>query len=492
MRAISKSGNLIANEWISGKGSELVSISPSDETVVWAGNHCNKDQVSLATAAARAALSGWWRLSFEQRAAYITKYASAVEARKDELARSISHEIGKPLWESKTEAAAVVGKAALSIQASHERRGDSSFAAGDAMAVTRYKPFGVFAVLGPFNFPAHLANGHIIPALLAGNTIVFKPSEQSPAVGAWMAERWMEAGLPSGVLNLVQGGRETGEALANDPQLDGLLFTGSSAAGRSLHQAFAKWPHKMLALEMGGNNPLIVHSVNDLRAAAYETILSAFLSAGQRCTCSRRLILTEASRPDELLGELKQMLRGVRGGVWTDNPEPFHGPVINWKQADRLLDQQTELLELGARSLVAMRRDDRCRALLYPGIVDVTSLSNRSEEEMFGPMLQVIRVGSLDDAIHEANNTRYGLSAGLLCDDRQCYEQFIHEIRAGVVNWNRQTTGASGKLSFGGCGLSGNNRPSGYFAIDYCNWPVASLEIEQLRMPEQPMPGIEC
>lgn len=413
-----------------------------------------------------------------------------VDAQKDELARLISHETGKPLWESATEVAAVSGKCALTIQAWHERRDVQTSTAGDARAVTRYKPFGVMAVLGPFNFPAHLANGHIMPALLAGNTVVFKPSELSPAVGAWMAERWMEAGLPAGVLNLVQGGRETGTALANDPQIDGLLFTGSSAAGRALHQTFAKWPQKMLALEMGGNNPLIVHTVNDLRAAAYETILSAFLSAGQRCTCARRLILTRDSRPDEFLETLSSMLGTLRGGVWTDQPEPFHGPVINATQADRLMAGQRQLLDAGATPIVAMRRDDRCKALLYPGVIDVTKVGRTSDDEMFGPILQVFRTESLADAIAEANNTSYGLSAGLLCDDRSAFDKFIDNIRAGVVNWNRQTTGASGKLAFGGSGLSGNNRPSGFFAIDYCNWPVASLEMDQLQLPKTPLPGI--
>lgn len=487
-----QSGNLTGGQWFAGRGDGFVSTSPADGSEVWSGQASTPEDVAEATAAARNALPGWWDCPFEQRAGIVKSYADLVDQRRQELAELISHETGKPLWESKTEAGAVVAKAALTMEAIAERRPPSSFPAGNATAVTRYKPFGVLGVLGPFNFPAHLANGHIIPALLSGNTVVFKPSEKSPAVGSWMIERWVEAGVPPGVINLVQGERQTGEALADDPQLDGLLFTGSSHAGRILHERFARWPHKMLALEMGGNNPLVVDQVENMAAAAYETVLSAYITAGQRCTCARRLILTAGSRPDRFLEVLQETLQGVRGGLWTDRPEPFHGPVIDVAQADRLLEQQDALREAGAVSLIPLRRDNQCPALLYPGLLDVTDVTDRSDEEMFGPVLQVIRVDSLDDAIDEANNTRYGLSAGLLCDQRDCFDRFIHRIRAGVVNWNRQITGASGKLAFGGCGLSGNNRPSGYFAIDYCNWPVASLEAAELAWPETPLPGIDA
>ena len=486
-----KTDSLVGGNWSTGQGNELVSTSPTDDSVVWQGRESSTQQVTDACAAARQAAGAWWDTPLEKRIAIVKKYAEIVESMKDELARLISHEMGKPFWEAKTEAGAVVGKAAVSLEAMETRRGSQSFPSGDVNAVTRYKPFGVLGVIGPFNFPAHLANGHIIPALLAGNTIVFKPSEQTPAVGAWMVQRWQEAGLPDGVMNLVQGGRDIGIAISTEHELDGLLFTGSSAGGRALHKTFAQWPQKMLALEMGGNNPLIVHEAKDLKAAAYLTVLSAYITAGQRCTCARRLILPETDRTDEFVDVLKAMIPGIRCGLWTDDPEPFSGTVINKAQGDRLMKEQEALISDGAIPILPMTQDSKNAALLTPGLVDATPVESRSDEEVFGPLLQIIRVPDFDAAIAEANNTSYGLSAALLSDSRECFDQFIHQIRAGVVNLNRQTTGASGKLSFGGCGLSGNNRPSGFFAIDYCNWPVSTLEAETLALPETTMNGIE-
>jgi succinylglutamic semialdehyde dehydrogenase len=484
-------GHLIGNQWVPAAGPQFESISPTDDSVVWSGGSAPGAQVRLATDAARQACGPWWDCPLEQRIELVNRFAEAVRQQGDELAELISQETGKPLWESRLEVAAVLGKVAVSVEALHERRSEQSFALGELRAVTRYMPFGVMAVLGPFNLPAHLPNGHIVPAILAGNTVVLKPSEQTPAVGQWMVERWLDAGVPAGVINLVQGPRETAIDLASDDNLDGLLFTGSSVAGRALHRTFGQWPQKMLALEMSGNNPLIVHKVDDLRAAAYHTIQSAFITAGQRCTCARRLILIQGREGDQLLEQVLEMLPCVRIGYWNDESEPFAATVISKAQGMRLLEAQEALIAAGARPICRSQSLRDNPALLSPGIVDVTPLQNRSDEELFGPILQVVRVPDFDAAIVEANHSAYGMSASLLCDDEVLYRRFIHQIRAGVVNWNRPTTGGTGKLPFGGCGLSGNNRPSGYFAIDYCNWPVASLESDQLSIPESLSTGIE-
>lgn len=482
---------LLDGQWTPGDGSQLTSTSPVDESVVWSGTEASNSQVAQAFQAARIAFGPWWDQPLENRIAVCEKYAEIVAARKDELAELIAREIGKPLWESKTEAGAVSGKVAVSIDAMKTRRGGDSFEMGAANAVTRFKPHGVLAVLGPFNFPAHLPNGHIVPALLAGNTIVFKPSELTPAVGAWMAERWQEAGLPAGVLNLVQGGRDTGIAISTQEQMDGLLFTGSSAAGKALHQTFAEHPQKILALEMGGNNPLVVHQADDLDAAAYLTIQSAYISAGQRCTCARRLIVVEDEKTQNFVDRLVEMIGKVRYGFWNDDPEPFLGTVISGAQGNRVIDSFSKFIEAGGKPLVHAQQHRDCDALISPGLIDITDIENRGDEEVFGPILNVIRVESLDAAIQEANNTAYGLSAGLISSNPDSYRQFIHQIRAGIVNWNRQTTGASGKLPFGGCGMSGNHRPAGYYAADYCSFPVASLEAEKLEMPEAIATGID-
>lgn len=480
----------IDGKWIAGGGKELDSTCPVDESTVWKGSEANDEQVNEAFLAGRHAFGPWWDKTSLQRIAIAERFRDNVRASTDELALLISRETGKPLWESKTESSAVATKVDLSIDAFRTRRDTTSFEMAGTSAVTRYRPHGVCAVLGPFNFPAHLANGHIVPALIAGNTVVFKPSEITPAVGAWMMDKWIESGLPDGVLNLVQGSRPVGESIASNPHLDGLFFTGSSGAGKALHQTLASYPQKILALEMGGNNPLIVHQVENLEAAAYLTILSAYFTAGQRCTCARRLILIDNDESKQFLGILVKMIARVSFGFYNDDPEPFMGTVISAKMGLRMLESQANLIKRGAESFVEMKSHRGCAALVSPGLIDVTDVSDRSDEELFGPLLNIIRVKDFDAAIVEANNTAYGLSAGLLSSNEDCYTQFIHQIRAGIVNWNRQTTGASGKLPFGGCGLSGNHRPSAYFAVDYCSFPVASLESNKLELPDKPMTGI--
>jgi succinylglutamic semialdehyde dehydrogenase len=417
-------------------------------------------------------------------------------ARRDELAAAISADTGKPRWEALSEVDAMIAKVAISVEACERRTppaGDanSGGATADGLALaTRYRPHGVVAVLGPFNMPGHLPNGHLIPAVLAGNAAVFKPSEQAPRVGEVMAEAWHAAGTPAGVFNMVQGAAQTGIDLASHAGIDGLFFTGSYAVGLALSRTFAERPGAILALEMGGNNPLIVHDCADHDAAAYLTVLSAYITAGQRCSCARRLIVPAGSEGDAFVEQLVGMIGRIRVGFPDDEPEPFMGPVISATAAERLLTAQARLVKRGGRTVIEMKSSARSPALLSPGLIDVTNVAQRDDEELFGPILQLIRVPDFDAAIREANATRYGLSAGLLSDRRDLYDRFYRDIRAGVVNWNRQLTGSSSRLPFGGVGRSGNHRPSAYFAADYCAYPVAAIESDRVAMPKQLSPGI--
>ena len=354
----------------------------------------------------------------------------------------------------------------------------------------RHKPHGVVAVFGPYNFPGHLPNGHIVPALLAGNTVVFKPSEQTPKVAELTLGCWIEAGLPAGVLNLVQGARQTGAALAAHPGIDGLFFTGSSRTGNLLHAQFGGHPETILALEMGGNNALIVDQLADIDAAVYCIIQSAFISAGQRCTCARRLLVPEGEWGDGLLGRLVSVAASLRVGAYDAEPAPFMGAVISLDAAQHLLKVQERLIDKGARPLLGMSQPLEGAALLTPGIIDVSAVQPRADEEVFGPLLQVVRYADFDAAIVEANATRFGLAAGLLSDSRERYEAFWLSSRAGIVNWNKPLTGAASSAPFGGIGASGNHRPSAYYAADYCAYPVASLESEQLVLPDSLAPGV--
>ncbi|WP_163001833.1 succinylglutamate-semialdehyde dehydrogenase [Pseudomonas viridiflava] len=480
----------IAGAWQAGQGETITSLNPVTQQVLWSGQGATAGQVDLAMQAARQAFPGWARRSLQERIDVLEAFAARLKHHADDLARCIGEETGKPLWESATEVTTMVNKVAISVQSYRERTGEKSGPLGDATAVLRHKPHGVVAVFGPYNFPGHLPNGHIVPALLAGNAVLFKPSELTPKVAELTVKCWIEAGLPAGVLNLLQGDRETGIALAANPGIDGLFFTGSSRTGNALHQQFAGRPDKILALEMGGNNPLVVDEVQDVDAAVYTVIQSAFISAGQRCTCARRLLVPQGEWGDAFLARLVAVSETIEVGSFDQQPAPFMGSVISLDAALGLLDAQRILLAKGAVSLLEMRQPLAQSALLTPGIIDVTAVSERSDEELFGPLLQVIRYADFDAAIAEANDTHYGLAAGLLSDSEARYQQFWLESRAGIVNWNKQLTGAASSAPFGGVGASGNHRASAYYAADYCAYPVASLETGSLTLPTTLTPGI--
>ncbi|MCO6441429.1 MAG: succinylglutamate-semialdehyde dehydrogenase [Nitrococcus mobilis] len=482
---------LIGSDWVVGDGAAFDSRDPASNEVLWEGAQASTEQVGQAVQAARAAFESWSERGFDERLQIVRRFGNRLEADKRALAETISRETGKPTWEALTEVAAMIGKIDLSARAYKERTGLHEREISAGRSILRHKAHGVIAVFGPFNFPGHLPNGHIIPALLAGNTVVFKPSELTPLCAEHMLHLWRQAGLPGGVVNLVQGGREVGGALAAEPDIDGLLFTGSAATGRLLHRQFAEQPEKILALEMGGNNPLIVIPGVDTRAAVYSIIQSAYLTAGQRCSCARRLYLPRGKAGDELLEALLEAVAGLQVGSWLDAETPFMGPVISVAAATGLLAAQARLEQLGGRALLAMRRLREATGLLSPGLMDVGAIADLPDEEYFGPFLQVARYDTFEQAITLANTTRFGLSAGLLGGQQSDFERFFRRIRAGIVNWNQPLTGASSAVPFGGVGYSGNHRPSAYYAADYCAYPVASLQGDKLMLPERLSPGVK-
>ena len=480
----------IAGQWRPGRGEVFSSLDPYDGAELWQGAAADAADVDQAIAAARQAFPAWERRGQAARLEILQAFAQALQQRRSALTRALAEETGKPLWEADTELGSMIAKVAISAQAEAARSGERSASVADARSVTRHRPHGVLAVFGPYNFPGHLPNGHIVPALLAGNTVVFKPSELTPRFAALTLECWIAAGLPAGVLNLVQGGRTTGEALAAHPGLDGILFTGSSATGAALHRLNAERPQRLLALEMGGNNPLVVAPVADLDAAVVTIVQSAFLSAGQRCTCARRLLVPRGAWGDALLARLVAVSAGLGIGRFDADPPPFMGTVISLAAAQALLRTQAQRLAQGGRALLELRQPDAQRALLTPGIIEVSDIADLPDEEVFGPLLQVQRYDDFDQALALANATRFGLAAGLLADDPALYECFWQGVRAGIVNWNRPLTGAASAAPFGGVGASGNHRPSAYYAADYCAFPVASLESDALTLPSQLPPGL--
>jgi len=480
----------INGQWQAGLGHEISSLNPAKNEVIWQGNTAVPAQVDEAIKAARTAFADWSMQDLDARIAVIESYGKQLEENKEVMARTIAEETGKPLWETRTEAAAMIGKIGLSLKSYHERTGTVENPMPGAKAFIRHKPHGVVAVFGPYNFPGHLPNGHIVPALIAGNTVVFKPSELTPKVAELTLKLWEKAGLPSGVINLVQGELETGKALASHPQIDGLFFTGSSTTGKLLHEQFGGQPGKILALEMGGNNPLIVKDVEDVDEAVHEIIQSAFITTGQRCTCARRLFIKNDAKGDAIIAKLIEVTRNLKIGYFDAEEQPFIGSMISEKAALGLVAAQSQLKELGGQSLVELKHLEAGTGFVSPGIIDVTAIDSLPDEEHFGPLLKVFRYDDFDAAIVEANNTAFGLSAGILADSKDDYDYFFARIRAGIVNWNKQITGASGAAPFGGIGDSGNHRASAYYAADYCAYPVASVEAEQVALPASFSPGL--
>lgn len=457
----------------------LTSFDPWDNSPIAEFPVATHGDIEAAVAHGRRGLRDWSRAP-ELRRKVVTELADKLKAHRQDLARLISRETGKVLWESLLEVDAMTNKCALSIRAEDERRATVSKAGAGGTLTTSYRPHGVALVLGPFNFPGHLPLGHIVPALLAGNAVIFKPSEQAPTVADFLLHQFAHAGVPGDVFQVLHGRGDVAARII-DADIDSVMFTGSFEVGTKILSQLSHRPGVMTALEMGGNNPLIVWDVADTRAAVMTIIQSAFATAGQRCSCARRLILR---RNDRLFDVLRQAVERLAVGRWNDEPAPFYSSLISTAAADKVLEAQGRLT---GSPVVACRRSDRSAALLSPGLFETSA---GSDEEIFGPLLQVSFVDTFDQAVAAANATKYGLSAGLLSDNATLWDRFRLQARAGVLTLNRPTTGASSELPFGGVGNSGNHRPSAYFAADYCSYPVAEMSSPLLTLPEKLPPGI--
>lgn len=461
-----------------GRPAEIVSTEPATGAEIWRGRPCDVDEV---VANARRAWPGWASQPLATRMELVRRFANEVRKDADRLATTIARETGKPLWEARAEVESVVAKVELSIRAYAERTSQRKLdsALQGTMAV-RHKPHGVLVVLGPYNYPAHLPNSHIVPALIAGNAVIFKPSEKAPATGEMLARCFTRAGISAAVMQFAPGGPAEGQAFVAHEDVDGVLFTGSASTGVSINRRLAARPDKVVALEMGGNNPLVVWDTPKLTDAAAIIVQSAFATTGQRCTAARRLIV-KSTMYDAIIAEVKALSDRVIFGAPFDEPAPFMGPMIDNAAADGLTESFLYLLSHGGRAIKHMVRPDDSLPFLSPAIIDTTAMAERPDVELFGPVLQVIRVDDFDEAIAEANNTRFGLVAGMIGGTPQEYNRFWANVRAGIVNWNRPTIAPSHAAPMGGTGLSGNHRPTGYYAADYCAYPVASGEMEQPR-----------
>ncbi len=464
--------------------------SPVDNSITWQGTWATQHDIYAATHRAHSTFLSWSQTSLEQRIECTHKYALFLQTHRDAISRTITLETGKPLWESDLEVRTAVAKVDNAIDAIRKRRWTTTEGTGTTHSTIRFKPLGMMVVLGPYNLPLHLPGAHIVPALLAGNTILFKPSEKTPAVGEWHKRAWESSELPAGVVEVFHGAVEQARWAVEAPETAGVLFTGSYAAGKQIHRQLAGRPECLLALEMGGNNPLVVDRIKNRQAAIATIIQSAYITSGQRCTCARRLIVIECDENKGFLEDLSLSIAKIQVGNPLSPNQPFMGTLVSPQAANEIVAAQRELLDGGAVALNEARVDAYCDAQISPGLLLLPKPIG-NDQEYFGPLLTATVAKDLDEAIQMANKTKYGLAAGILTDERSAFYHFVNHVRAGIVNWNSPTTGASGKLPFGGTNASGNHRPSGYFAADYCSTPVASIETQELATPASLPPGLQ-
>ena len=462
----------IDNHWLAGKGKRLISTNPLTLEELWNDNQASKAQVNEAITSASNAFISWRNVPLRQRIIIIKKFYKILSDEKDFLANLISQETGKLLSDAASEVSAALAKLNNSLKAYKGRTGSTSVISSSSQQVLEHFPHGPMAVIGPFNFPLHLPNGHITPALIAGNTIIFKPSELTPLVGEAMVLLWERAGLPQGVINLVQGDHTVGKMLTDHKSVRGVLFTGGIKAGLKIHKSLAGQPNKILALELGGNNPLVVWKTKKITRAVDIILSSAFLSSGQRCTCARRLILQNSKNGRQILDALLKRAKVMGNEVKSSK---HFGPLINNKAASQFLEFQDKLIKHGGKVLLKGKLISKKGSLVTPSIIDTSKATKVFDEEIFGPLLQVSFVDTFEESLTQANKTEFGLSAGLISDDDSLFDIFLKEIDAGIVNFNAPITGASGAAPFGGVGKSGNHRPAGFYAADYCAWPKASV-----------------
>lgn len=470
-------GDFIDGAFVAAKSDRALRIlSPADQKDLVGTHPVSTDHVDRAVRAARAAFPAWRRMGEAKRRSLLRKYQERVRHHRDAIAQTIAREVGKPLWDATGEATALAGKVDLMLGEGAEptrlKRLD------DLPGEIRYRPHGVVAVIGPFNFPAHLPNGQIVPALLHGNTVVFKPSDKTPNAAVWMARCFEEAGFPPGVVNVVQGEVPEGKALVEHDDVDAILFTGSLPVGRSIVQANAHRPGTLVALELGGKNASIVLDDADVERAIRQIAFAAYASSGQRCTATSRVYVTSGVA-DALLDGLSEAAQSAVVGYPLDEGV-FMGPLISNGSRRALLDAQKraraagfEAIVDGGEHVVEGHEGWYVRPSLHRAPSADVRVEGYTHDELFGPDIAVYVVDDLDHAIALTNGTDYGLAAAVFTSSEESFEHAADRVRVGVLHWNQSSAGASGRLPFGGVNNSGNHRPAGIFAGMFCAWPQA-------------------
>ena len=464
-------GNYIDGQFVKGNGQGFSSYNPAKQDIKVFTAYEYDNAVDKAVHAAHAAAKAWRRSGVAARIEALRSVAALVPEHQARIAEAISLEMGKPLSEAMIEAGSIKSKIeGVIAQLDHTL----SKAPDGAPGEQRFHSLGVVAVIGPFNFPIHLLNTHIIPALLTGNTVVFKPSEFTPLCGQRYAELFHAAQFPAGVLNLIQGQGASGAALSAHPKVNGIIFTGSYETGRKIRRATFDQAHKKVCLELGGKNPAVVLDDADLEQATREILLGSLLTSGQRCTATSRVIAT-AGIASALKHKLVEAFKRIRPLDPFDQ-NCFMGPLANQAAKKRFMTLLDEAKSQGAEPWIESENIPG-GAFVTPSIYGVKGDEAYLEQELFGPHISFQVVQDEIEAIKVAADNCYGLSASLFTQRKEIFEEFYDEVAVGVLNWNRSTNGASGLLPFGGVGKSGNWHPAGSEGLRLSTYPVAVMSV---------------
>jgi alpha-ketoglutaric semialdehyde dehydrogenase len=461
--------NLIDGEWVSGEAVPNINPSNTDE-VVGTYARATLDDTKRAIAAAKAAFPAWSRSGILERHSVLTKASQEIMARREELGALLSREEGKTLPEG-------IGEVARAAAIFDFFAGEALRLSGEMLPSTRpgvgveitREAVGVVGIITPWNFPIAIPTWKIAPALVYGNTIVFKPADLVPGSSWAIVDILHRAGLPKGVLNLVMGkGSVVGQAMLEAEDIDAFTFTGSAGTGRKVAEASLKFMRKV-QLEMGGKNPTIVLDDADLKVAVESVANSAFFSTGQRCTASSRIIVTEGIH-DKFVAALSERVRNLKVGDALEKGIDI-GPVVDPGQ----LKQDTDYIEIGKKEGAKVAAGGELLKLKTPGyylqptlFTEATNQMRISREEIFGPVASVIRVRDYDEALATANDTEFGLAAGIVTTSLKYATHFKRNSEAGMVMVNVPTAGVDPHVPFGGRkGSSFGPKEQGKHAVEF-------------------------
>jgi acyl-CoA reductase-like NAD-dependent aldehyde dehydrogenase len=488
----------IAGRWVdSTSGATFESVNPADtrDTVgrFQAGTAAD---VAMAIRAADQASRGWKATPAPRRGEILYRFGALMAEHKERLARAMTREMGKVLAEARGDVQEGIDIAFLMAGEGRRMFGDTvPSELPDKWAMSIRQPLGIAGIVTPWNFPMAIPCWKMMPALVAGNTIVFKPSSDAPMCATLLVELLDEAGVPAGVVNLVTGsGREVGDAIVENPDVSVISFTGSSVTGRSIAERAAR-RLKRLSLELGGKNAVVVLADADLDLATEGILWSAFGTTGQRCTaCSR--VVVDRSVADALVARLETRAQALTLGSGLDESVDV-GPLVNAAAADKVERyvevgrREGELVTGGGRATDgALAHGHFFAPTIFHGVRPMATIA---QEEIFGPVLSVIPVDGYDEAMTAANQVRYGLSASVYTRDVNTAFRAIRDFETGIVYVNAGTTGAETHLPFGGWKDTGNgHREAGHVALDtFTEWKSIYIDfsgrLQRAQIDNQPV-----